>query len=154
MADFVVTERLAIDVEDAPECNPIALYWLSKQGGWAMWVFGKTQTEGKEVATEGVFEQHVEELSTATKRKQFVAKRSEPQISLGYSNLPTDKVRGISTILDAVTILMLTSEPGELPPTFVNVNIEAGSWKVIETENDRHDLEFTIHLPELYNQEI
>jgi len=151
--DLQITERIICDIEDA-RCNPVALYWMKKLGGWDMWVFSGTQTEGIEVRDGESFEKFIADLADTNKRKQIISKTEIPKIVLGYESLPTAKVRGIKGILSSIKVLMLTSGVNELPPTFIEVNVEPGSFKIIETENDFHNLEFTIELIGIYNQEL
>ena len=148
-----ITEIKVIEILDAP-CNPIALYWLYKSGAWDMWVFSGTQTEGIETAVGESFEQFISELSTVIGRQKFISKSEVPTITLGYEGLSTEKVRGIKGILSSIKVLMLTTAKNVLPPKFMEVNVETGSFKTIETENGFHNLEFTIQLPELFNHDL
>jgi len=154
MSQVIITETIQVDIVDAPCLNPVALYWLNKIGGWDMWVFGMTQTEGIEVSNGEEFEKYISELADEIGRKKFISKTEIPTITLGYECISTEKVRGIKGILSAIKVLMLTSGKDVLTPTFIEVNVEAGSFKIIETENGFHNLEFTIELNEIFNQEL
>ena len=147
-----VTEEITIDIAEAP-CNAVALYWLTKTGAWPMWVFFGTQTEGIEVGNGAMFEKFITDLANEIGRKQYISKTEVPKIVLGYECLSTAKVNYIKTLMSAIKVLMLISDPNVLPPTFMEVNVEPGSFKIIETENEFHNLELTIELPELFIQE-
>ena len=149
-----ITESKFVDIERCVPANPIALYWLNKLGGWDMWVFGLTQTKGLQVKGGETFEQFIEDLADANKRAQWITKRSTPQIVMGYSNVPTDKVLGIQGVLDSPRVLMLVSEMSVRPPVFLHVMVEDGDFKTIETESEYHDLELTVSLPENFNQSL
>lgn len=148
-----VTRNITVKVVDPP-CNPVALYWLNKLGGWDMWVFGGTQTEGIEVSNGEAFEKFIADLAGEIGRKKYISKTEVPKIVLGYECLSTADVRGIKGILSSIKVLMLTSGVNVLPPVFMEVNVDPGSFKIIETENDFHNLEFTIELPELFIQSL
>jgi hypothetical protein len=74
-------------------------------------------------------------------------------MTLGYDNLPTNKVEGIKTLLQAVAVKMLISDKSVRPPVFLDVAIVPGSFILIDTSVDFHNLEITISLPELFNEE-
>jgi hypothetical protein len=150
MAKVVVTQKLNIKVADAP-CNPVALYWMNKTSGWDMWVFGCTQTKGLSVQAGESFEEFIFDLQDANKRSVYLTKHSTPQLVLGYTNLSTSDVEGIKGLLDSPTVKMLIGDPAT--PKFRHVRVEPGSFKTIETQNDFHNLEFTISLAMNFNQE-
>jgi len=151
MATVIITETKRIKVKDAP-CNPVALYWINKNGGWDMFVFGFTQSEGLNVEGGEKFEAFIEDLQNAFKRSKYISKTTIPKMVLGYDNLPTEDVEGIKGLLDSPSVMMLISDPAARPLVFNQVNVDPGSFNTNETIKDFHDLEFSIELPELFSQ--
>ena len=149
--DIQLTETKVFDIEQ-PQCNPVAIYWL-KNGAWNYWVFGCRQINSIDVSDGGVFESFIDDLQTATKRGAIISKSVFPKMTLGYDNLPTNKVEGIKTLLQAVAVKMLISDKSVRPPVFLDVAIVPGSFILIDTSVDFHNLEITISLPELFNEE-
>ena len=137
-----------------PPCNPLALYWLNKKGGWDMWCFGGTQTNGHDIKNGEEFEKYIANLAGVIGRKQVLTKSEVPTITLGYESLSTNDVNGIKGILSSIKVLMLVSKVNILPPVWREVNVDPGSYNTIEVENGFHNLEFTISLAEQFIQSL
>ena len=152
MSYYRVTEIKNIDVEDAG-CNPLYLAWLNKFGGWDSWVFSGKQIEGLSVSNGIVFENFIDYLDQFIQRDIIQEKKSQKQITLGYDQLPISKVEGIKGLLDSVCVLMMTDFAGASNPTWLEVQVKDGSFTLIDNEFGTQDLEFSILLPQNFNQQ-
>ena len=139
-----LTEKKSIKIGCVPD-NPIYLRWWGLVGQ-NYWCFGGTQTEQIDVSAEKEQDKYVQDWATTNSRSEYISKRAFRRQVLGYNNLTTQEVQGIKTILMAIKVEALIDVDTNKWQT---VKVLPGTWATIETENARHDLEFTIEYPEL-----
>lgn len=154
-----LTELKEIKVNNNCQQNPIYLCWLGKRGGINYWLFNKTQTKGKQVLNAMEFSKNTENIETEIGAQEFYSKDITPQYILG-ATVKKEDLDGISTMLDSVSVLMLTNPDtwktdgikGSPLPKWIRVRPQGGAFKIYETENEYATIEIIIELPQLYNQ--
>lgn len=147
-----ITEKRRIKVFQGCFDYPVCLTWPFKLGGWGVWVFNGNQKISVNVSDSAQFERFIDDLSTATTIKDYLFKRANFEMLLGYDNLEVDDIIGLETMLTAPRVRMLISAQGVFPPVWVTVLIPVQKFTTRETSLSRYSLEFPIRLPELLIQ--
>ncbi len=144
-----VTETIKVDVEKCIPRNPVYLRWLSRAGGWSYYLFGATQTSGKDVKSLGEFAKHFTDLQTQSSDSVYLGKDSIPTLICGAEGVPTIKMDGLSLLIDAVEVQMLMNPSTWVTDGFTTwdtVRLEVGSFKIRETKAAVHKIEFKLKL--------
>ncbi len=154
MALIDITERKKVKVQFCIPSNPVALYWLNKLGGWDMWVFGKTQIKSVQTIEGEEFNKNITDLAIANTKEQLLTKEDTDTITLGANNIDTEDVTFIRGMFSSLKVMMLVSQAPHTPPIFRSVNIEDGTFVLIDTFQQKQNLEFIINTGINYNQEL
>lgn len=148
-ADERVTEIKEVDILDCIPESPMQLMWLNKLGGMDTWVFSRHQEISLDISETDQFEPVIDYLQTSNSRQKSLGKESFTNINLGYEQLTTQQVIGITPILDSPLVYAIVDGSN-----WVQVVVKAGTFKVIDTGESRHKLEFDITLPKTFTQSL
>lgn len=157
MALIQITVQKKINIATCIPPNPVALYWLNKLGGWDMWVFGRTQIKSVETVTGETFTKNIDDLAIANTKEQELIKSDTDTLTLGANNLNTEDVNHIRGLFSSLKVMMLTNQADYVngkPPIFRNVFVEDGTFALIDTYQQKQNLEFIIDFGENYNHEL
>lgn len=144
--DDVVTEVKEIDYVDCPPENPMHLMWLTQLGGLDTWVFSRHQEISFDVSDTDEFEPVIDYLQIANARQKTLSKDMFIKINLGYEQLETQQAVGISYVLSSPLIY------ANIGGYWSQVVVKSGTYKIYDTGESRHKLEFEITLPKYYTQ--
>ena len=144
-----VTERRMIRLGGCCE-NPVYLSWKGSAGGWSYYLFGKTQGITLSTNEQSIAQPYVDNLDV-TGNKYQIDINSVQSMTMGCSNIDLNDVQGIMRMLDSgcIRIYLGLHEVTGLPE-WEDVIVKTGSFKVYETGNARHDIEFTVENPTRY----
>jgi hypothetical protein len=145
---MIVTEIKEIDYLDCMPQNPLQLMWLNSLGGMDTWVFSRHQEFSASVSDVDQFEPVVNYLQIANSNQKVLNKELLYVLNLGYEQLNTQQVFGISQILSSALVY------ANFEGYFVQVIVKAGSYKIFDTGESRHKLEFDIIFPKQYTSSL
>lgn len=145
---MIVTEVKEIDYVDCPPEQPLQLMWLNRLGDMDTWVFSRHQEFSADVEDADQFEPVINYLQVTNARQKVLKKEAMVVINLGYEQLDTQQVKGISELL--VSPLVLANIDGY----FVQVVVKAGTYKIYDTGESKHKMEFDIILPKRFTQSL
>ena len=144
---MIVSEIKEIDYVSCTPEQPLQLMWLNQLGGMDTWVFSRHQEFSADVSDVDEFEPVVNYLQVTNARQKVLRKDAYVIINLGYEQLTEQQVKGISQLF--VSPLVLANVSG-----FVQVVVKAGTYKIYDTGESMHKLEFDIILPKRYTQSL
>ena len=144
-----ITEIKKIKIDHECKKNPVYLKWIGKNGNFNYWLFNLTQTIGIDIADAEQIEYFVEDFENEEQIHDWLKKRAFKKMILGASNIETQDVEGIKSIFYSTKVYWLVSQN---PNKWQTVLVEQGSFNIIETREDRHDIEFTIVFAEIQTQ--
>ncbi len=150
-----ISEIKTIDIERCIPPNPVYLRWLNTLGGWTSWLFGTRQIVTYDVDGKELFTKNITELENMNGLDEWVGKEAEKVLKLGYENLPTNKVELIKGILYSPKVYQVEWDTTVNPPLIKRtvVRVKPGSFSIIDTGDNRHDLEIQIIYPRLFIQQ-
>ncbi len=146
--DDIVTEIKELDYVDCDLDAPMPLMWLNQLGGMDSWVFSKHQEYSLDVSEKDEFEPVIDYLQIANSRQKTLSKDVYTKARLGYEQLETQQVEGISNLLYSPLVY------ANIGGAWVQVVVKDGSFKTFDTGEKRHKLEFDIVLPKLFTQSL
>lgn len=144
---MIVSEIKEIDYVSCTPEQPLQLMWLNSLGGMDTWVFSRHQEFSADVSDVDEFEPVVNYLQVTNARQKVLRKDAYVIINLGYEQLTEQQVKGISQLF--VSPLVLANVSG-----FVQVVVKAGTYKIYDTGESMHKLEFDIILPKRFTQSL
>ena len=142
-----VTEIKEIDYVNYTPKKPLQLMWLNQLGGMDTWVFSRHQEFSADVSDVDEFEPVINYLQVTNARQRVLRKDAYVVINLGYEQLTEQQVKGISQLF--VSPLVLANVSG-----FVQVVVKAGTYKIYDTGESMHKMEFDIILPKRFTQSL
>ena len=145
---MIVSEIKEIDYVDCTPEKPLQLMWLNQLGGMDTWVFSRHQEFSADVSDVDEFEPVINYLQVTNARQKVLRKDVYVVINLGYEQLTEQQVKGISQLF--VSPLVLANIGGN----FVQVVVKAGTYKIYDTGESMHKLEFDIILPKRFTQSL
>lgn len=145
---MIVTEIKEIDYLDCIPQNPLQLMWLNSLGGMDTWVFSRHQEFSADVSDVDLFEPVINYLQVENSRQKVLSKELLYVVNLGYEQLNTQQVLGISRVLSSALVY------ANFEGYFVQVVVKAATYKVFDTGESRHKLEFDIILPKQYTSSL
>ena len=145
---MIVSEIKEIDYVSCTPEQPLQLMWLNQLGGMDTWVFSRHQEYSADVSDVDEFEPVINYLQVTNARQKVLRKDLLYIINLGYEQLDIHQVRGISGVLSSP--LVLANMGGD----FVQVVVKAGTYKIYDTGESMHKLEFDIILPKRFTQSL
>lgn len=140
---MIVTEVKEIEYLDCTPEQPLQLMWLY-EGGMDTWVFSRHQEYSADVSDVDEFEPVVNYLQVTNSVQKVLSKELRTIVNLGYEQLDTQQVKGIANVLSSPLVL------ANIAGYFVQVVVKAGTYKVYDTGESKHKLEFDIILPKHY----
>lgn len=144
---MIVSEIKEIDYVSCIPEQPLQLMWLNQLGGMDTWVFSRHQEFSADVSDVDEFEPVINYLQVTNARQKVLRKDAYVIINLGYEQLTEQQVKGISQLF--VSPLVLANVSG-----FVQVVVKAGTYKIYDTGESMHKLEFDIILPKRFTQSL
>ena len=145
---MIVSEIKEIDYVDCTPEKPLQLMWLNQLGGMDTWVFSRHQEYSADVSDVDEFEPVINYLQVTNARQKVLRKDLLYIINLGYEQLDIHQVRGISGVLSSPFVL------ANMGGNFVQVVVKAGTYKIYDTGESMHKLEFDIILPKRFTQSL
>ena len=144
---MIVSEIKEIDYVDCTPEKPLQLMWLNQLGGMDTWVFSRHQEFSADVSDVDEFEPVINYLQVTNARQRVLRKDAYVVINLGYEQLTEQQVKGISQLF--VSPLVLANVSG-----FVQGVVKAGTYKIYDTGESMHKMEFDIILPKRFTQSL
>lgn len=145
---MIVTEVKEINYLSCTPEQPLQLMWLNPLGGMDTWVFSRHQEFSADVSDVDLFEPVINYLQVENSRQKVLSKELLTVVNLGYEQLDTQQVKGISYVLSSPLVL------ANIGGYFVQVVVKAGTYKVFDTGESRHKMEFDIILPKQYTSSL
>jgi len=144
-----VTERRRIRINQSCFDNHVYLAWKGVYGGWNYYLFTRQQTYGVEIKNAQVAFPYVPDLNVE-ENKFLMSNDSEPFITLGANNIDRNDVTGLMRMLESERVTMYMGLDSNNAPIWQTVIVKTGSFKVYDSKDKRHDIEFTIEQPSRY----
>lgn len=144
-----ITERRRIRINLACVDNPEYLSWKGVHGGWNYYRFKKTQAFGSNISNQQIANPYVPDLDVEENKFQ-ASNESDPTITMGVNGVDRNDILGLQLMLESGQVQRYMGLDSNNVPIWQTVIIKAGSFKVYETGDAAHDLEFTIELPSRY----
>ena len=145
---MIVTEVKEISYLSCTPEQPLQLMWLNPLGGMDTWVFSRHQEFSADVSDVDLFEPVINYLQIENSRQKVLSKELLYGVNLGYEQLDTQQVVGISYVLSSPLVL------ANIGGYFVQVVVKAGTYKVFDTGESKHKMEFDIVLPKQYTSSL
>jgi hypothetical protein len=145
---MIVTEVKEINYLSCTPEQPLQLMWLNPLGGMDTWVFSRHQEFSADVSDVDLFEPVINYLQVKNSRQKVLSKELLTVVNLGYEQLDTQQVIGISYVLSSPLVL------ANIGGYFVQVVVKAGTYKVLDTGESKHKMEFDIVLPKQYTSSL
>ena len=145
---MIVSEIKEIDYVSCTLEQPLQLMWLNQFGGVDTWVFSRHQEYSADVSDVDEFEQVVNYLQLTNARQKTLRKDVYTVINLGYEQLNAQQVAGISQLLASPLVYVISGG------NYAQVGVKAGTYKIYDTGESMHKLEFDIILPKRFTQSL
>jgi len=143
---MIVTEVKEIDYVSCTPERPLQLMWLNPLPGVDTWVFSRHQEYSADVSDVDEFEPVINYLQLENSRQKVLRKDFLIVAKLGYEQLSMQQVVGISYLLSSPLVL------AKIRGYWVQVVVKAGTFKLFDTGESKHKLEFDIILPKQFTQ--
>lgn len=147
-----VTEKKRVKIDRDCKSNPVYCTWVNTLGGREQWLFHKVQTEGLQTSREGDFEPHTTDIENSRGQIKDITMFAQPQLVV-YGVVDTEDLEGLKTILYSPNVEVLTN-----PDTWETDGCkwqiyrpQAGSFKIIDTNEVRNTFEVTFDKPYINN---
>jgi hypothetical protein len=155
----IITEIKTIKIDCACKDNPVYLQWRGTNGGINYWLFHSVQTEVETSSVKSDFFPYVGELEDAFSNEETLSKGSQPSLivggyidveDLGKGFKPSDApgLKGLIRSLD-VSILMNPETWQDSAPQWMRVKVAPGTFKILDTNQTKAQIEFTLLLPSI-----
>ncbi len=145
---MIVTEIKEIDYQSCTPHVPMQLMWLNPLGGMDTWVFSRHQDYSADVSDVDEFEPVLNYLQIANSRQKVLRKEVLTVVKLGYEGLTTQQVEGIRYVLGSPLVYLVNGNSS------LQVVVKSGTFKLIDTGESKHKLEFDIILPKHFTQSL
>ena len=149
---MIVTEIKKINVVNCTPEQPVFLRWLNSLGGFDSWLFSKSQQVDVDVTQGDNFHQVVNYLEEENTNVNVIKKNGNLLMTLGADNLTLQQLQGIRSILGSPKVYWLQGQPQTNDFIRLTVLVKTGTFKLYDTEDTRHRIEFQIISPNLYLQ--
>lgn len=143
---MIVTEVKEIDYVGCTPERPLQLIWFNPLGGMDTWVFSRHQEYSADVSDVDEFEPVINYLQLENSRQKTLRKDFLIVAKLGYEQLSMQQVGGISYLLSSPLVL------ANIRGYWVQVVVKSGTFKLFDTGESKHKLEFDIILPKQFTQ--
>lgn len=145
---MIVSEIKEIDYVSCTPEQPLQLMWLNQLGGMDTWVFSRHQEFSADVSDVDQFEPVVNYLQVTNAVQKVLKKELLAIITLGYEQLERQQVIGIAGVLSSPLVY------AKVGSHFMQVVVKAGTYKIYDSGESMHKLEFDIILPKRYTQSL
>lgn len=152
--EYDITEEK--DVEIRQECvdSPFYIKWFHSLGGWDYWMFEKVQFYERNVYDSDRYNPVVTNIKTATSREDFIGKKARREVTCGGS-VSTQQMVALEEMLSSPKIYRLDIDAFEGSPSVIKwqvIKLKPKSFKTVQTDINRHDLEVEFELQDIYLQ--
>lgn len=141
-AQWVVTEKRVIKLEQGCVTNPVYLIWRGMNGGWNYWLFGWNQEYKHDGSTDTSYTKYVTDLQTCEGTFEVIQRTNLPSIKIGAQGINKRNYKGFESLMDSPKVQMLVSQS---PLRWVNVELAPGSL-VFNNQGEKFDVEFNLNL--------
>lgn len=147
-----VTEKLRVKIQTGCRANPVFATWRSHKGGQEHWLFHKVQTESLSTERISEIEPYDRDLENARGQIFDTEIFAQPKLTV-YALVSEEDVRGLMTITHSIAVEVLTN-----PLTWEaegckwqTYRVEAGSFRVIDTDEAEAEIQLTFIQPYINN---
>jgi hypothetical protein len=147
-----VSEQRKVKIKPASQqaCNALRLRWLAPDGSWAQYLFEGNYRESLQVDPFNTYQQAFDNISELEAFNRVLKKRAFVKFQIGMSGLDANDAEGIKTILYSPQVYQIINEGGF--SARLGVIIEPGTFSVKPAATKTFDIEFSVVLPEIFNQ--
>lgn len=145
---MIVTEVLRCDYVSCTPEQPMQLAWINSLGGVDTWVFSKHQEYTLDVKDMDTFEPVINYLQLANGYQRVLKKDTYVSVKLGYEGLDNQQVNGIKELLISPLVILVDGTSEKV------VAVKDGTFKLFDTGESKHKLEFEIILPKLFTSSV
>lgn len=144
-----ITEIKTIDIERPCMETSVCLNWLANPCGRDFFVFQKVQVEYLETEENERYKNFVSDLETAIGNNELYGKSAFKTMILGASNILSSKMDGIKSLLSSPDVLILMNNDTWQTEgcKWQRVIVKSGTFKILETNQNRTSFEFLIEFP-------
>jgi len=155
----IITEVKTVKIDCDCKTNPVYLQWRGTNGGINYWLFATVQTEVESSGVNSEFFPYIGELEDAFSNQETLDKESQPSLivggyidveDLGIGVKPSD-APGLKGLIRSIDVAMLmnpetwTTED----PQWMRVKVAPGTFKILETNQTKAQIEFSLLLPKI-----
>lgn len=146
MAIFRITEKKRVKIEQDCVANPVYLAWIGLRGGVNYWLFGGTQTINVKTGKAKVIQKDIRDLEPAEGAVDYLKKEGAEKWQIGANNVKREDLEGLKTLLISPKVQVLMNPDTWITegPIWQTVLVNTGSFRIIETDESRHDIKLTI----------
>jgi hypothetical protein len=152
-----ITEIKTIKIDCDCKVNPVYLQWQGTNGGANFWLFHTVQAEVENVAITGDFYPYIAELEDALGNGEVLSKEALPQLIIG-AYLDVEDISGginpsnppaLKGLLRSPNVLMLMNPTTWETdgPQWMRVKVAPGTFKILETNQTKAQIELTLLFP-------
>jgi hypothetical protein len=147
-----ITEKKRVKIDRACKENPVFVTWINTLGGRESWLFHKYQTEGLQTGNGGTFEPYVEDLENSRGQVKDLTMFAQPQLTC-FAVVDNEDINGLMSLFYSINVEILTNpETWESEGAIWQIYRPAeGSFKVIDTDEVRSNIEITFNKPYINN---
>ena len=159
-----ITEIKNLKVFDQCVKNPVYIQWRGTNGGINYWLFHHVQTELLDTELNGEFAPYIDDLENATGTAVVMGKNATPGLIIGATVDAEDITQGVNPSLPPglkglimstdVKMLMNVETWATEGPKWMDVKVQPGSFKILETTSNKANIELTLVLPSIYTQQL
>lgn len=152
--EFNITEEKEVELRHGCITNPFYIKWLHSLAGWDYWMFDKVQFFERNVYDSDRYNPVVTNIETAQSREDFVGKKARPEVMVGAQGLTTQQIRGLEDLLSSPKVYRLDTDLYNSTEEikWQVIKLKPGSFKTVQTNINRHDLEVEFELQDLFLQ--
>lgn len=150
-----ITEKKRIKINRECVKNPVFVTWLNTLGGREQWLFHTVQTEGLTTEKEETFEPYQVDLEESRGQIFDLSVFAQPQLIL-YTVIDHEDLEGLKSIIYSLRVEILMNADTWEADGFLRWQMyrpERGSWKILNTDEIRSEIEITLNNPYINNIE-
>lgn len=152
-----ITETLTIKIDCSCKKNPVYLTWQGTNGGYNYWLFHEVQSEAEEDSIAGEFAPYIADLENALGNAEVITKDSKPQLTVGAYLDAEDLTAGVNPknrpqlkgLLRSPNVFMLMNPDTwkTESPKWMRVRVAPQTFKIIDTNQSKAQIELTLLMP-------
>lgn len=155
----IITEIKTVKIDCDCKESPVYLYWRGTNGSINYWLFHTVQAEAETSDVTAEFFPYVEELEEAFTNRETLQKEDTPFIivggyidveDLGKGVKPSD-YPGLKGLIRSIDVgMLLNPDTWESEgPNWMRVKVAPGTFKILDTNQTKAQIEFTLLLPSI-----